>query len=181
MKKAIIEASEPPKVSDPMARRKKPDSAAQLKAISKSLKREIEIENWQKEIKDKISTLESQMVASKRELEEHKKVLAEDPALTKVAREMLSEALKKSSGDAFQIYNPNYVTTEDKEKLLAKILVDYKAENPSADKMPFQAIKAVLQSRYKIDTPSAGLFFRNQLKEYETVGGNKSKFVCLKK
>ena len=46
--------------------------------------------------------------------------------------------------------------------------------------MPFGIIKTILKTKYKIETPSAGMFFSNQLKEYETTGGNKSKFVCLK-
>ena len=164
-----------------MARKKQTDSAAQLKAISQALMREKQIENWQKELKDKISTLESQYKASERQLDEQKEILAKDPALTSVAREMLSEALEKQAGDSFQIYNPNYVTSEDKEKLLAKILSDFQAENKDLNKMPFGMIKTILKTRYKIETPSAGLFFRNQLKEHETTGGNKSKFVCLKK
>lgn len=177
----IHSREKPENESAPMPSKKQLDSAAQLKAISKALMRERQIENWQKELKDKIATLESQYASSERQLEEQQAVLGIDPALTTVAREMLSEALEKQSGDDFQIYNPNYVTSDDKEKLLANILSDFKAENSDLNKMPFGMIKAILKSRYKIETPSAGLFFRNQLKNYETTGGNKSKFVCLKK
>lgn len=55
----------------------------------------------------------------------------------------MSDALKlQGAGDGdFAVYNPAYVTTEDKEKLLDKILADYVAENPKAKTMSFTAIK----------------------------------------
>ena len=46
--------------------------------------------------------------------------------------------------------------------------------------MRFGLIKNVLLNRYKIETPSAGLFFRNQMKDYKTEGGNKNKTILLK-
>ena len=96
-----------------------------------------------------------------------------------VAREMMSDALKlQGAGDGdFAVYNPAHVTTEDKEKLLDKIIADYLAENPKAKTMSFTAIKRVLANRYKIDTKSAGLFFRNQLTAFDTEGGNQNKMV----
>ena len=45
--------------------------------------------------------------------------------------------------------------------------------------MSFAAIKAVLKSRYGIETASAGLFFRSEIKGWETRGGNKNKSVLL--
>ena len=82
-----------------------------------------------------------------------------------------------SGTDNLNIYNPNYVTTDDKEKLLEKILEDYKSENPKAKSMSFSNIKNVLLNRYKIETQSTAMFFRNQIREYETTGGNKNKAV----
>ena len=52
----------------------------------------------------------------------------------------------------FKVYNPKYVTNSDKKTLLAKILGDFKAENPKSDGMTFQQVKAVLESRYGIET-----------------------------
>lgn len=91
----------------------------------------------------------------------------------------MSDALKlQGAGDGdFAVYNPAHVTTEDKEKLLDKIIADYLAENPKAKTMSFTAIKRVLANRYKIDTKSAGLFFRNQLTAFDTEGGNQNKMV----
>ena len=55
-------------------------------------------------------------------------------------------SLDWKSGDDFQIYNPNYVTSDDdKEKLLANILSDFKAENSDLNKMPFGMIKTILK------------------------------------
>ena len=76
----------------------------------------------------------------------------------------------------FHQVNPTHVITEAADELLPdKILADYIAENPRAKTMLFTAIKWVLVNRYKIDTKSAGLFFRNQLTE----GGNRNKMVLI--
>ncbi len=72
------------------------------------------------------------------------------------------------------VTNPKYVTAEDKEALLERILDEYTAENPKTRTMPFSTVHLVLQDKFHIVTRSAGLFFRNQLKEYETEGGNKN-------
>ncbi|MGI9448471.1 MAG: hypothetical protein ACR2NI_12530 [Pirellulales bacterium] len=76
--------------------------------------------------------------------------------------------------------NPVYVATENNEKLLDKVLADYVAENPKPKTMSFTAIKRVLANRYKIDTQSAGLFFRNQVKVFDTEGGNRNKMVLIR-
>ena len=162
-----------------MAAKKAANIGEKLKEISNALKRESQIQNWQKELEDKKQILDKQIEASKRDLKAVQEILSKDKEIVAVAREMLSEALQQQSGDGVAIYNPKYVTTEDKEKLLAQILDDYKAENPKAKSMGFGLIKNVLLNRYKIDSPSAGLFFRNQLKEYKTEGGNKNKSVLL--
>jgi len=65
--------------------------------------------------------------------------------------------------------------------LSTKILSDFQAENKDLNKMPFRMIKTILKTRYEIETPSAGLFFENQPKEYQTTGGHKSKFAFIKK
>ena len=65
--------------------------------------------------------------------------------------------------------------------LSTKILSDFQAENKDFNKMPFRMIKTILKTRYEIETPSAGLFFENQPKEYQTTGGHKSKFAFIKK
>lgn len=165
-----------------MADKNAPNMGEKLKEISKALRREAQIKNWQKELLDKRQILDRQLEASNRDLEAIQEVLDADKDLAAAAREMLAEALQQqNAGDGVTIYNPKYVTTEDKEKLLAQILEDHKAENPKSRSMSFSLIKNVLLNRYRIETPSAGLFFRNQLKEYETEGGNKNKAVLLKK
>ena len=156
-------------------------AASQLQAVSKALVRERQLENWRKEIADGIATLLSQQKHAENEAVEVQAVLDADPELTAVARQLMKEAgdLKGSGDDEFSIYNPNYVTSDDKRKLLAKILRDFHRENPNADTMSFAAIKAVLKNRYGIETASAGLFFRSEIKDWETRGGNKNKSVLL--
>ena len=155
--------------------------ADKLKEISQALKREMQVKNWKKELLDKKAIIEKQLEHARNDLEAVKVILDKDAELTAAARQMMNIALERQAGskDSLNIYNPNYVTTEDKEKLLTKILEDYKSENPKAKSMSFTNIKNVLLSRYKIESQSAGMFFRNQLKEYQTTGGNKNKAVVL--
>ncbi len=155
--------------------------ADRLKEISQALKREMQVKNWKKELLDKKAIIEKQLEHARNDLEAVKEILDKDAELTAAARQMMNIALELQAGskDSLNIYNPNYVTTEDKEKLLTKILEDYKSENPKAKSMSFTNIKNVLLSRYKIESQSAGMFFRNQLKEYQTTGGNKNKAVVL--
>ncbi len=162
---------------------KKPSSkaASQLEALGKALARERQLQNWQKELADKIATLESQQKHADREAMEIQKILEADPELTAVARQMMQQAIRLQgvADDEFAIYNPNYVSSEDKRKLLGKILRDFHQESPTSDSMSFAAIKSVLKSRYGIETASAGLFFRKELKDWQTRGGNKNKSVVL--
>ena len=155
--------------------------ADKLKEISQALKREMQVKNWKKELLDKKAIIEKQLEHARNDLEAVKEILDKDAELTAAARQMMNIALELQAGskDSLNIYNPNYVTTEDKEKLLTKILEDYKSENPKAKSMSFTNIKNVLLSRYKIESQTAGMFFRNQLKEYQTTGGNKNKAVVL--
>ena len=78
------------------------------------------------------------------------------------------------------IPNPKYVTADAKRELLLRVLHDHRQENPEAQGMSCSAIKRVFRSRYGIETASAGLFFRNELKEWKTRGGNKNKSVVRK-
>jgi hypothetical protein len=166
---------------------KKPSKGAeQLAAINTALKREIQQENALKEIEDKMETLKRQKAAIEREKAEYEATLKADPQMTAIAREMMADALKLQGAGTtdFAIYNPKYVSNEDKLTLLAKLLADYEAENKEnrmVKGMPFTTIKTILANRYNITTDSAGIFFRNQLKEYETVGGSRNKKVLFKK
>ncbi len=97
---------------------------------------------------------------------------------------MMADALKLQGAGTtdFAVYNPRYVSTEDKERLLEKILADYALENEGnrlVRGMPFSTIKAVLASRYGIKTESAGVFFRNQIKNYELAGGTRNKTILF--
>jgi hypothetical protein len=164
-----------------MAQEKQSDAAAQLRAVSKALVRERQLENWQKELSDKIATLQKQQKAATAESEELQKVLDADPDLTAVARQMMAKAveLRGSGDDEVAVYNPKYVTADDKQALFLKILRDHHNENPEADGMSYAAIRRVLENRYKIKSASAGMFFRNELKGWKTRGGNKNKEVLL--
>lgn len=164
-----------------MGRQKPSRAASQLQAVSKALVRERQVQNWAKEIADKIATLQKQREAAEREMAEIQEILNADPDLTAIARQMMKKAVTgRGTGDGdFVVYNPKYVASDDKQRLLEKILQDYIRENSGSDGISFSAIKSVLRNRYGIETASAGLFFRNELKKYKTKGGNKNKSVVL--
>jgi len=159
-------------------------AAEQLAAIQKGLRREIQLRNAVKEIDDKIVILQRQRNALAREQNELREVLDADPQMTEISRQMMADALKLQGAGTtdFAVYNPRYVSTEDKERLLEKILADYALENEGnrlVRGMPFSTIKAVLASRYGIKTESAGVFFRNQIKNYELAGGTRNKTILF--
>jgi len=163
-----------------MSRQKPSRAASQLQAVSKALIRERQVRAWAKEIADKIVTLKRQRQHAEQELTSIQEILDADPDLTAIAREMMKKAAVARGTDGFAIPNPKYVSSGHKRELLLRILRDYSQENPGADVMSYAAIKSVLQRRYGIETASAGLFFRNELKEWQSRGGNKNKSVVLK-
>jgi len=146
------------------------------------LKRKRQIENWKKEIDDQIGTLERQKAASDEEMAEiQAKLDGEFAGLEEAAQAFVgNDSVTRPAEDEFKIYHPKYVTNGDKETLLAKILSDFKAENPKSDGMTFQQVKAVLESHYGVETRTIGNFFRRQLPSYITKGGNKRKVIVLK-
>lgn len=156
-------------------------AAEKLRAISKALVRRVQLQNWKKELADKMETLQRQLAAAELEEEEIEEVLSASPDLTTVAQELMGKAaeLKGAGDDELSVYNPKYVGKDDKHRLLIKILKDYHVEHPDADGVPFSAIKGILKSRYKIETGSAGLFFRRELKDWASRGGTKNKEVVL--
>ena len=164
-----------------MRRRKPSKAASQLRAVGKALAREREVRASAKEIADKLAALQKQQEAAGKELAALQEILSADPDLTAIAREMMKKAALARGRGGVAIPNPKYVSSDQKKALLLSILRDYSQENPRSEGMGYAAIKSVLRSRYGIETASAGLFFRNELREWESKGGNKNKSVLLKK
>ena len=163
-----------------MGRQRQSRAASQLHAVSKALARERQVRAAAKEISGKIAAFQKQLEAAKSELAAIQETLDADPDLTAIARQIMEKAVARGAETSTVfIRNPSYVSAEDKRKLLLKILRDHLREHPEAAGMSFAAIKGVLRSRYSIDTASAGLFFRNELKEWKTAGGNRNKSVVL--
>lgn len=104
----------------------------------------------------------------------------DDAANIEAAEEIGVKSYRVKNNLSVTLDNPKYVSSTNKEQLLKIILDDFKAENPKAGTMTFQQVKAVLESRYGVETRTIGDFFRRQLPSYETVGGNKKKMIILK-
>jgi len=165
-----------------MSRQKPSRAASQLQAVSKALIRERQVRAWAKELAEKVATLQRQRQDAEQELTSIQEILNADPELTAIARQMMKKAVATGGGrsSGIAIPNPKYVTSDAKRELLLRILQDHRQENPAAQEMSYSAIKGVLRSRCGIETASAGLFFRNELKGWKTRGGNKNKSVVLK-
>ena len=165
-----------------MSHQKPSRAATHLQAVSRALVRERQVLAWAKELADKIASLQKQRQTAERELASLQEILDADPEVTVIARRMMQKAGAAAGGRSagVAIPNPKYVTADAKRELLTKILHDHRQENPEAQGMSYSAINQVLQSKYGIETASAGLFFRNELKGWKTRGGNKNKSVVLK-
>lgn len=164
-----------------MGRQKTSIAASQLQAVSKALVREEQVQARAKELTGKIARLQEELDAAKQELAAIEEILNNDPELTAAARQLMEEVLRVIAQERRDVViaNTNYVTADEKRELLFRILEEYRQENPEAPTMSYAAIKSALKSRYGIETASAGLFFRNELKEWKTQGGNKNKSVLL--
>jgi hypothetical protein len=147
--------------------------------VSTALAREASLQASVKEIAEKLASLQKQKEAADKELADLHEVLNADPDLTDTAREMMKKAAAARGRGGLVIPNPKYVSSNQKKELLGRILRDYSQENPGAAGMSYAAIRDVLRSRYDIETASAGLFFRNELRGWETRGGNRNKSVVL--
>jgi len=146
------------------------------------LRRQRQIENCQKEISDIIETLERQKSSAAEEMTIIQwQLYGKYAGLVDAASEFASKSgITAENQPIFTVYNPKHVTNDDKDKLLKIILDDFKAENPKAEAMTFQQVRAVLESRYGVETRTIGNFFRRQLPSYETAGGNKKMMIVLK-
>lgn len=165
-----------------MSQKRTSKAAAQLAAISRALIRQPQLREFTKELKRKIGVLQQQLRKAEDDLDSIAGILAADPDLTAVAREIAARTAQPAGprNAGVSIRNPKYVSSEEKRALLLRILRDYSEEHPEAEEMSYGAIKSVLSSRYGIETASAGLFFRNELGEWESRGGNKNKRVVIK-
>jgi len=156
-------------------------AAAQLQAVGEALVLLPQVQESAKEIAQKIASLQRQLAAIEKESAEIQQILAADPELTALARQMMDKpvAAREAAAGKVVIRNPKYVSADDKRRLLARIVREYRLENPEAAGMSYSAIKSVLRGRYGVETASAGLFFRNELREWKTMGGNRNKRICF--
>ena len=94
-------------------------------------------------------------------------------------RDFINVELQYRTPERLDEINTGYVTNKQKDKLLKEILTNYIQENPCENSVKFQDVLSILKSNYGIETRTIGNFFSRQLKEYETFGGNKKKFIRL--
>ena len=94
-------------------------------------------------------------------------------------RDFINVELQYRTPEQLDDINTGYVTNKQKDKLLKEILTNYSQENPRENSVKFQEVLGILKNNYGIETRTIGNFFNRQLKEYETFGGNKKKFIRL--
>ena len=71
--------------------------------------------------------------------------------------------------------NPKYVPNYVKAQLLSEILENFQLQGHK--RVTFQQVLEVLYKRYHVETRTIGNFFKDQLKGYKTIGGNRKKFI----
>ena len=156
--------------------------ALQIQDISKAILRERALVSRLRELQAESDAVQRRQITAQEELAAVRQVLRANPELTTVARQLIEQiSAREDDAVPVTIENPKYVSSKDKRKLLATILRHPQDAHPGADSMPYSAIREVLRDRYGITTNSAGLFFRKELKEWATRGGNKNKQVVLDK
>ncbi|MGI9459117.1 MAG: hypothetical protein ACR2NF_03885 [Pirellulales bacterium] len=161
---------------------KKRNPAEELKAVSEALKCEKQCENLLKDIEDKIATLEDSKRAIQRDLDAAKKVLKANASLTEMTRGLIHDLLAAAEGrPTIKAFNPKYVTTADKQRMLERIIADHQKSHPEATSVSYRHIRNRLVHDYQIANATTASFFRNELKNYETIGGNKNKEIVIKK
>lgn len=164
-----------------MAAKEDTRTATELRSIIRALVREKHLTRILSEITEELAQLRRRESTLRESLSEVQSSLAATPELTEVARQIMEEAttLRETRNEEFSIPNPSYVSQKDKKRLLVKIVEDYRNENPTAEAMSYAEIKRVLRDTYGIETASTGLFFRNELRGWQTRGGNKNKAVII--
>ena len=82
-------------------------------------------------------------------------ILGKDEQLVTAARMLMVDLMESQGGlSKATVTNPKYITAEDKEALLERILDEYAAENPKAKTMPFSTVHLVLQDNQRHRRPS---------------------------
>ena len=71
----------------------------------------------------------------------HPNILSKDEQIVTAARMLMVDLMESQGGlSKATVTNPKYVTAEDKDALLERILDEYAAENSKAKTMPFNGI-----------------------------------------
>jgi len=73
----------------------------------------------------------------------------------------------------------NYVTNEKKQLIIKSLLQKFQRANPDVDRIPFKTLHKMLEQDFQVETRSITNFFKNQLPEYELVGGTRNRSVVL--
>ena len=158
---------------------KKADTATKMRAIAQAMKQEVAAKAALADLQARKESIERDIKLRESQLEGIALTLDADPELTAVAREIAAAAA--AGGEvASKTYSPHYVSTADKQKILERIIADHQKTHPEATSVSYRHIRNELTHRFGVAASTAS-FFRDQLKEFDTIGGNKNKEIVIKK
>ena len=150
-----------------------------IEEFQKLNKRLQQLERWEQAIaeeREKLDRQEQHLVGERQDIQ--KKLKTTYKALSN-AKSLFSTP--KAENAPMEIESKHYVSANDKEMLLEKILNDYKLLNPKEKTCSFNHIKNELAQKYEIETRSISNFFVGLLSNYELVGGNRNKAIVMPK
>ena len=157
---------------------KKRYSVEEMVQYKQLKRRESQLVNWREELKEKMQTLIKKQEHQVAELAELEKTIATKFKELEDAGSLFN--LSEVSEQSLSLEDRNYVTNEKKEIIIKSLMDKYKRGNPGAKSIPFKILHKMLEEGYQVETRSLTNFFKNQLPEYELVGGTRNKSIVLK-
>ena len=156
---------------------KKTFSIEQITAYQKLKKRQRQLLRWQESIAEEMAKLERQKRHQDDELTEVSKEIASRFAGLDEHEQLF--AVQQRNENMHSIVGAKYVTHDQKEELLERCIMEYKALHPDSRNLPFRWLKDHLASKYEINCRSVSQFFKDVWPDRDFAGGNKNRSLVL--
>lgn len=153
-------------------------SIEQIKTYQKLKKRQRQLLRWQESITEEVAKLEGQKRYQEEELIAVSKDIASKFAGLDEHEQLF--AVQQRNENMSSIIGAKYITHDQKEELLERCIMEYRALHPDSQNLPFRWLKDHLASKYEINCRSVSPFFKDVWGDCEFAGGNKNRSLVLK-
>lgn len=157
---------------------KKTFSIEQIEAYQKLKKRQRQLIRWQESIAEEMAKLVRQKRHQEEELAEVSKQIESKFAGLDEHEQLF--AVQHRNENVYITVGAKYVTHDQKELLLDRCVMEYKALHPESQNLPFRWLKDHLANKYEINCRSVSQFFKDVWADGEFAGGNKNRSLVLK-